>query len=441
MIYEFKKDRILVSQINLYLGKKIIIQGWLNSVNELNDVLIIELRDRSGSVSIIINNNNNTEIINNYKQGTILTIDGYVEQIQNNGIIFKDAKLKIDVPIRFTSPIDISKPIDHSIENLNEIVENRALNIRNTFEQTIFRINTNIEDLIRHYLKQHDFFEFHSPKILACASEGGTEIFKLDYFGKEATLAQSAQFYKQIMAQGFERVFEIGSTFRAEPKMSTRHLTDFMTLDVEMAFINNLNDVMNLLSSMLVYITENIWTTHGNALNIYKAKRPLLKQKFPIITLKQLHDLYLEKTGRDCRLETDPTPFEEEWICNYSAEHWGSEAVFITEFPASTMKFYQYRNDDNPEVIDRFDLIFKGVEICTGGRRENRYEKLIGQMKQLEINPDNYEYQYYLQALKFGAPAHGGFGLGLARLTQLIIGLESVKEAVLFVRDKDRLLP
>lgn len=441
MINEFKAQRILAGHAHQHIEKNITLHGWLHDKQLIDNNTIIELRDRSGLISILITDFADAKKINQICLGSILQVKGIVQKTPLGKIQLQSSSVIIDICVNEESPIELNKPIEHSAENLTQILENRIVNLRNPQEQTIFRINTAIEYGIRNFLIKNDFFEFHSPKILACASEGGTEIFKFDYFGREATLAQSAQFYKQIMAQGFERVFEIGSTFRAEPSISTRHMTDFMTLDVEMAFINDLSDIMGLLYSMLKDVSESIWQIYKNELEYQGASKPIFNDKFPVLTLEQLHNLCLKETGQDFRNEKDPTPFEEDWICKYSAQHWGSDAVFICEFPVSTMKFYQYRNQQNPKVIDRFDLIFKGVEISTGGRRENRYEKLLEQMKELGINSTDYEYSYYLQVFKYGAPAHGGFGLGLARLTQLLIGLKSVKEAVLFVRDKDRLLP
>lgn len=439
MIVEFINERILTDQVKFNLGKEVALAGWLHKKIDSKNLLI---RDRKGILKVNIENLSKTEIekINNIQPMSILIIKGIAtnqeEQIQLNA-----HQITIDVPVKYKSPIDIEEKIDHHPNNLNNILENRVLNIRNIPEQYIFKIQTAISDALRQYLKNNDFTEFYSPKLLACASEGGTEVFKVDYFGKQAILAQSAQFYKQIMVGAFERIFELGSTFRAEASISTRHMTDFLTLDVEMGFITDLSDIMKTLYNMLIYINESIWNTHSYELKKLGAIPSVLNPKMPIVTLEELHDLCYKHTGKDFRKEKDPNPFEEKWICDFSLKHWQSEAVFITEFPASEMKFYQHRNKKNPNTIDRFDLIFRGIEICTGGRRENNYEKLIEQMEQLGINPNDSTYSYYLQALKYGLPAHGGFGLGLARLNQQIIGLNSVKEAIIFCRDKNRLLP
>ncbi|MDO8452722.1 MAG: amino acid--tRNA ligase-related protein, partial [bacterium] len=270
---------------------------------------------------------------------------------------------------------------------------------------------------------------------------GGAEVFELDYFGKKATLAQSAQFYKQMLVGSLERVFEFGATYRAEPSMTTRHMTEFITLDVEMGFIEGLKDLTHLLSSLTNHTVETVWKERGAELEALGATKPVLKDELPEITLKDLHALYQKETGEDLSREKDPTPAQERFISEYSAKEWGSEAVFVTEFPASHMKFYHFQSETDPLVAERADLIFRGVEIVTTSRREHRYEKLVEQLKAMGGDPEHPGYKYFLQAFKYGMPSHGGFGLGLERLTQKIIGLNNVKEATLFPRDLNRLTP
>ena len=243
------------------------------------------------------------------------------------------------------------------------------------------------------------------------------------------------------MVGSFERVFEFGATYRAEPSMTSRHLTEFITVDVEMGFITGIEDVMTVINNMIVTTCDEVWKTCERELTALGAVRPVLTAKFPVVPMAHLHELCFQETGNDFRAEKDPNPFEERWICEYASKNWGSEAVFITEFPASDMKFYHYRNEQNHAVTDRFDLIFRGVEIITGSRREHRYEKLIEQLIAFGGDPENPGFKYYLQAFKFGMPPHGGFGLGLERLTQKIIGLHNVKEACVFPRDTGRLVP
>jgi nondiscriminating aspartyl-tRNA synthetase len=438
-----KSNRILSSQLSQYINQKINISGWLHKKRLLGNLMFIVLRDRHGLIQIVIENSQEIKKLDGLYQGTVLNITGTVRETKQSqfGIEIYNPDILVIVPITTPSPVEIDKPIDHRPEGLNNLFEFRVLNMRNLTENNIWKIQAEISDTIRLFLKSQNFIEFHSPKLLAGSTEGGAEVFKLDYFGKQATLAQSAQFYKQIMVGAYERVFEFGATYRAEPSMTSRHLTEFITLDVEMGFISGIQDIMSVINQMLIIACEEIWKTHERELKSLGATKPVLSQEFPVITLKELHELCFKETQNDFRTEKDPTPFEERWICEYTKQKLGSEAVFITEFPASEMKFYHFRNELNPEVTDRFDLIFRGVEIITGSQREHRYDKLIEQLKASNCNPETPGFKYYLQAFKFGMPPHGGFGLGLERLTQKIIGLNNVKEACIFPRDTGRLAP
>lgn len=437
------KNRVLSNDLKEHIGKKIKVAGWLHKKRELGGMVFLVIRDRAGLIQILVEKEEERKKVESLQIGSILIVEGNVvkEDRASTGAEIHEPEIVVEVPVDYPSPIEIDKSIPHTSETLDTLFEYRVLNMRNTTERGIWKIQTAIGDALRKYLNENDFTEFHSPKLLAEATEGGAEVFKLDYFGKQATLAQSAQFYKQIMVGSLERVFEFGATYRAEPSMTTRHMTEFITVDVEMGFIEDLEDLMNLLSGAINRAVKNVWENHESELLALKAEKPALKEKFPEITMKDLHELYFKETGEDARHEKDPTPAEERFISEYSKKNWGSEAVFITEFPASSMKFYHYRSEKNPEVAERADLIFRGVEIVTTSRREHRYDKLIEQLKSIGGDPDHPGYKYYLQAFKYGMPSHGGFGLGLERLTQTIIGLGNVKEATLFPRDINRLAP
>ena len=220
-------------------------------------------------------------------------------------------------------------------------------------------------------------------------------------------------------------------------------MTEYITVDVEMGFITSFRDVLNMFSGLISHVVDRVWETHTQELNALRAVKPVVTKNLPEITMKDLHELYFKEIGEDFRHEKDPAPAEERFISDYSAKNWGSEAVFITEFPATypIMKFYHYRNEENPDVCDRADLIFRGVEIMTASRREHRYESVIQQLIDFGGDPSNPAYKYFLDAFKYGMPSHGGCGLGLERLTQKIIGLNNVKEATLFPRDMNRITP
>lgn len=436
-------ERTLSSQLKNHVGKQVFLWGWLHKTRELGGMTFVILRDRHGLIQILDDKSEESKKLRGLQVGTVLKVEGKVaeEPRAQGGFELHNPKITVDVPVKYVSPIEIDKPIDHTPENLDTLFENRIINIRNVVERGIWKVQAAVGEAAREFLMTNDFTEFHSPKLLAEATEGGAEVFKLEYFGKQATLAQSAQFYKQIMVGSLERVFEIAPTYRAEPSMTTRHMTEFTTIDAEMGFIEGLQDVMTILNGLINNAVKKAWEKNQNELEALKAVKPTLAKEFPQITLKELHALYSKQTGEDTTSEKDPTPAEERWISEYSKKEWGSEAVYVTEFPASAMKFYHFRSENNPEVAERADLIFRGVEIVTTSRREHRFEKLVEQLKEMGGDPNHPGFKYFLQAFKHGMPSHGGFGLGLERLTQTIIGLANVKEATLFPRDMNRLSP
>ena len=438
------QKRILIDRLGEFVDQTVVIHGWLYKRRLLGSLNFLILRDRTGLVQILVEDKQEIEKLHGLQLGSILKVSGVVAKDERaiGGIEIHQPKLEVDLAVKEVMPIEIDKPISHKPEHLDTLFENRVVALRNIHEQAIFKVQAGLENIIREYLLSKDFTPIHRPKLLAESTEGGAEVFKLDYFGKEATLAQSAQFYKQIMVGVYERVFEIGSTYRAEPSTTTRHMSEYITVDVEMGFIDSFDDIKNLLSELMWEINESIWNKYKSDLDNLRAEKAIITKKIPELTLHQLHEAYYKQTGEDTRKEKDPTPAEERFASEYSLKEFGSEAVYITEFPTAEMKFYHHVNQENPEVCDRADLIFRGVEIVTLTQRENRYDVLVEQLEKL-VGADNQHpgFKYYLDSFKYGMPKHGGFGLGLERLTAKIIGLNNVKEATLFPRDMQRLAP
>ena len=436
-------ERVLTSDVAKHAGKAVLVRGWLHKKRLLGGLNFIVIRDRGGLVQMVVEDEAEVEKLRGMQIGTVLEVTGQVHEEPRapGGAEIRQPKLTVMVPVTDESPIEIDKPLSHKPENLDTLFENRVIGLRNLQEQAIFKVQAETEEAIRSYLRSQDFTEFNSPKLLPGATEGGAEVFKLDYFGKQATLAQSAQFYKQIMVGVFERVFEINPTYRAEPSATTRHMTEFITVDVEMGFIA-FPDLHNLLSKLINSVVDEVWKNSANQLKLWDAKKPVLPASFPVLTMAEIHEKYSGATETKTIGEKDLRPDEERWICEYAAKELGSEAVFVTEWPASEAKFYHKVDDKNPEFAERFDLLFRGVEIATGSMREHRYDVLIKQLKdQTGGSPDDDGFKYFLQAFKYGMPPHGGFGMGLERLVEKIIGLANIKEATLFPRDINRLAP
>jgi len=434
--------RTLTNDIAGHIGETVTIQGWLHKKRLLGGLNFITLRDRSGLAQTLIVDDE-LEKLRGLQIGTVLSLTGTVaaDERAPGGAELHDVKVEVLVPVTNESPIEIDKPLDHKSENLDTLLDNRVIGLRNLQEKAIFQIQATITKSIRAYFDERDFTEIHTPKLLAEATEGGAEVFKLDYFGKVATLAQSPQFYKQMMVGAFERLYEIAPVYRAEPSATTRHMTEYTSIDGEMGFIT-LQDLQDFLSGLLNAVVDAVWEKHETELKRWNASKPTLTEKIPEMGLEEIHEIYSKATGENSIGEKDMRPDEERWICEYSKKNLGSEAIFVTKWPASEMKFYHKVNEQDSKIADRVDLLFRGLEITTASMRENRYEVVVEQLKRLAGgDPNDPGFLPLLNAMKYGMPPHGGFGMGLERLTEKIIGLNNVKEATLFPRDINRLTP
>lgn len=436
--------RTLSKEVAKQISETVTIQGWLHKKRLLGGLTFINLRDRAGLVQVLIEDKKEVEKLRGLQIGTVLEITGKVHEEPRapGGAELHDPKLTVLTPVTDEPPIEIDKPIQHKAENLDTLFEYRTLGLRNLNEQTVFKVQAKVLESLRAFLIENDFTEMNTPKLLAEATEGGAEVFKVDYFGKTAILAQSAQFYKQMMVGVFERVFETNPTYRAEPSATTRHMSEYITIDVEMGFIE-FDDLLDFTSKLVNRIVDDVWSAYGEQIKKWNVQKPVLAAEIPRIPMAEVHELYA-KAHKNAELEAgDLSPDEEKWICEYAKKNLGSEAVFITEWPSNdkTFKFYHRKNAKNPELADRSDLLFRGVEIATVPMRENRYEVLLQQMKAAGLDPTHEGFKYYLQAFHYGLPPHGGFGMGLERLTEKLLNLNNVKEATLFPRDINRLTP
>lgn len=433
--------RILSSEVKDHIGQTVHIEGWLHKKRLLGGLTFINVRDRRGLVQVVIQDKNEVEKLRGLQIGTVLAVDGGVvaEPRAPGGAELHDAVLTIMVPVTEEPPIEIDKPLSHKPDNLDTLFDHRVLGLRNLQEAKIFKIRSDLLRYIRDYLYAQDFVEINTPKLVAGAAEGGAEVFKLDYFGQEATLAQSPQLYKQIMVGVFERVFEIAPAFRAELSATTRHVSEVTMLDVEIGFIDSQDDILKALQDLVYNILSRVYQEHTDDLKSLNAPELVLKPEFPRYSMKQIHQMYQTATGKDMSKEIDLTPDEEKWICDYAKKNDGSEAVFATDLPASKMKFYHMKGENDTALSA--DLLFRGIEISTAPQREHRLDDLVAQMKTAGVDPDSPGFAPYLAAFKHGLPAHGGFGFGIDRLVEKTIGLSNVKEAILFPRDINRLTP
>ncbi|MBP9738839.1 aspartate--tRNA(Asn) ligase [Candidatus Saccharibacteria bacterium] len=434
--------RTLSIEVKEHIGKQVTVSGWLHKKRLMGGLTFINLRDRRGLVQILVEDKTEVEKLRGLQIGTVLSITGTVFEDDRSpgGAELHEPTLEVITPVTDEPPIEIDKPISHKPEHLDTLFEYRVLNIRNLQEQKIFKIRASFTRYIREYLQEREFVEIDTPKLLAEPTEGGAEVFKLDYFGKTATLAQSPQFYKQIMVGAFERVFEIGHSYRAEPSATTRHLTELTMLDIEMGFVEGHDEVLGLVADMTKHVLKRMYEEHGADLKSLNAPElKLTDEKIPQFTIAEIHEMYTKATKSDVTDDKDLTPDEERWISDYARKQLGSDLVYATNFPKAAGKFYHKFNGDG--TVAWGDLLFRGLEIATVPLRENNYEKMLEQMKNAGLDTEHEGFKHYLQAFKYGLPVHGGCGYGIDRLVQKTIGLNNVKEATLFPRDLNRLTP
>lgn len=435
--------RTLTNEIAAHVGETITMQGWLHKKRLLGGLNFITLRDRRGIAQTKIDNKEEIEKLRGLQIGTVLSLTGTVvaDERAPGGAELHDVVVEVLVPVTEEPPIEIDKPIPHKSENLETLFDYRVLNIRNLQEQKIFKVRASLTRYLREYLQGNEFVEIDTPKLLAEATEGGAEVFKLDYFGKTATLAQSPQFYKQIMVGAFERVFEINHSYRAEPSATTRHLTELTMLDIEMGFVSGHDEVLDTVGDMTQTVLKRVYEEHADDLKSLNAPQLFLPEdgKVPRYTIAHIHELYTKATGTDTTAEKDLTPDEERWIADYARKNNGSDLVYAVDFPAEAGKFYHKFKDDG--TVAWGDLLFRGLEIATVPLRENNYDAMIAQMTAKDLDVSHDGFKHYLQAFKFGLPQHGGCGFGVDRLVQKTLGLGNVKEATLFPRDINRLTP
>lgn len=436
-------SRVLARDLKEKTGQQVVVQGWLHKKRLLGGLNFVVVRDRSGIVQVLIKDEAEAEKLRGLYIGTVVKVTGQVvdEPRAPGGAELHEPAVEVLVPVTEDPPIEIDKPLSHKPEHLETLFDTRVLGLRNLQEQKIFKIRANLLRYIREYLTAHEFIEIQTPKLLAGATEGGAEVFKLDYFGQEATLAQSPQLYKQILVGAFERVFEIAPAFRAEPSATTRHMSEVMMLDIEMGFVENHDEVLDMVGAMTIDVLRRAYQDHADDLKSLQAPDLIITDTVPKLTVAEIHELYSNAKGTDVRQEKDLLPDEERWICEYARRELGSDLVYAVKFPVEAMKFYHQVNPEDPSTVLWGDLLFRGLEIATVPLREYRYERLVEQMKKAGLDPEHPGYKYYLQAFKYGLPQHGGCGYGIDRLVEKTIGLNNVKEATLFPRDINRLTP
>ena len=427
--------RMMINELNNYINERVYVKGWVHRIRKLKAITFIILRDRTGLVQCVLNNN---EIhYSEIKLESVVEISGKVVEGKNNLNPFELAVESINILNNTIEelPIEINK--ENLEVNLDIMLNNRMLSIRHEKVNAIFKIQNIIVDGFREFLRREDFTEISTPKLVEEGAEGGTEVFKVQYFEREAYLAQSPQFYKQMMVgAGFERVFEVGHVYRAEEHNTNRHLNEYISMDLEMGFIEDEKDIMNLEEELLKFILAKVEEEGKRYLEILKAEVPIIKNKIPRIKFNEAIKI-LEREYDKTGLDGDMDPEGEKLIYKYAKEKLGCEFVFLTHYPRKKRPMYTM-SCGNTETHS-FDLLFRGIEITTGGQRIHDYNILLENIKYKGLNPEHYE--SYTSNFKYGMPPHGGLAIGLERITAKILGFENIREASLIPRDRTRLVP
>lgn len=427
-----------------HFNEDVEISGFVDNIRDLQWVQFVILRDKTGKVQITIEkseekNKEMVELISNLPLESTVKITGKVienEKVKLNGMEINPSSIVVTSTSALELPINIK---DKNSAEIDTRLDYRFLDLRNEYNANIFKIQSEMVRLMREFLYQKDFTEIHTPKLIGAASESGSEVFEVKYFDRKAYLAQSPQFYKQMaMAAGFEKIFEVGPVYRAENSNTNRHTTEFTGFDLEFSYINSVNDVMDLEEELLTYMLKNLNEKYGELIKeMYGIEVIVPTNKFPRIKLADLYEELEKRYGYTVpdSAKVDLTTEAEKLAYKFAKEEYNSEFIFVTDYPKDKRAFYHLRINDVPQG---YDLIWRGVEITTGAQREHRYDILKKQAEEKGLSKD---VEFYLDFFKYGCPPHGGFGIGVDRLTMLLLNLPSLKESMFLFRGPNRLNP
>lgn len=437
-------ERTLIADTVNNIDQAVQISGWVKTRRDHGKIIFIDLRDRSGVLQCVITPDaKNYEETKKLRPQWVVNFTGKIKARPEKLVNPEMTTGKVEMEVQEFAVLSEAQelPIDISSDEMNLHIETlldyRNLSIRNEKVGIIFKVYSEVLKSYAEYLRTQNFLEIKTPKLLSACTEGGAEFFKVKYFDREAYLAQSPQFYKQAAVGAFERVFEIGSVFRAEPHFTSRHINEFVGLDAEMGFINGPGDVMDALEETMKYVLKNVKEKCSDELKIYEAEIKI-PEKFPRIKFSEALEILKKEFGKEME-GNDIDPEGERLICEWAKKEKGSDFVFLTNYPWMIRPMYIMSDPENPKETFGFDLLYRGVEIASGGQRIHDHDQLVENMKKKKLDPD--DFKNYLEIFRYGIPPHGGWGLGSERIVQKILGLKSIKEAILFPRDVKRLTP
>ena len=438
---EIRKNTVDFADFGKHENEMVTIKGTVHNIRMMSDFAFVILRTARETVQCVY-----SEEFSSYrmppelKEECAVKVTGKVVAGEA-----KDGSKRYELQIHdieilshpaAISPVVITKKQVQC--DLNTNLDYRPVTLRNPRERAIFKIQEGIQRGFREFLTSRNFTEVHTPKINFAGAEGGTNVFKLDYFGKQVYLAQSPQLYKQALVGVYERVFEIAPVFRAEHHDTSRHLNEYISMDFEMGFIDSFEDIMNMETGALKYIMNLLKTEYANEVALLHADIPEITE-IPTIRFMDAKEVIMKQFKYQPTDMKDFDPAEEEMLGKYAKKKFNSDFIFVTHYPSQKRPFYTMDDPEDPEYTLSFDLLFRGLEITSGGQRVHDYNEQVEKMKRLGMDPEQFD--TYLMLHKYGAPPHGGLGIGLERLTMHLLGFKNVREAAMFPRDINRVTP
>lgn len=436
-------ERTYIKDAKKHIGEKISLSGFVETLRKQGGIAFLILRDTTGTVQTVIlkSNTESFAIIQDLSLESVVTLIGESKENSQapNGI-----EILVDtIEVLSKAEPELPIPVDEKGEgetNLDTRLDWRYLDLRKEKNALIFKVWTLMDQVYTNFLTEKGFIQIHSPKLMNTASESGAEVFEVNYFDRKAYLSQSPQFYKQMaMASGFEKVFEIGPVFRADPSFTSRHATEFTGYDLEASFIKDHHEVMDIEESVLVEIISQVKEKYGQQIkSVFKRDLPLAISPFPRITFSEAKKI-LKDLGIKSEKPADLTGDEEKGISQYALEKYGHEFLFLTDYPIEGRPFYHMRYKDKPDTTMSFDLLWNGLEVTTGAQREHRYDILKAQAAEKGLTDATIG--DYLNFFRYGCPPHGGFGAGPSRLVMKMLGIDNIREATYLYRGVKRLTP
>ena len=434
-------ERIRTIEAGSHVGECVRVQGWLHAVRRLGGISFLVIRDGWGTLQAVAGDEAAMRPLTTANAGTesVVAFEGMlVEAAQApGGVELRDIRVEVLVPVTEPPPVTLSKRELRA--NLTTLLDEAVVANRHPTRRTILRLGAGVMAGFRAVLTARGFTEIQTPKIVGSTTEGGANVFKLEYFGRPAYLAQSPQLYKQMMVGVFERVFEVGPVFRAEPHDTTRHINEYVSLDAELGFIESHFTVMALLRDVIAGIIATLAEGYAGELALLNVTLPEVPATIPHIHFAEALELIFRRHGVDVRGEPDLSPQDERWLGEWAREQYGSDFLFVTGYPMAARPFYTHPDPTRPGYSNSADLLFRGTELVTGGQRLHLYADYVAALERAGLP---YEpFRDYLEAFRYGMPPEGGFAIGLERLLMQLTGVPSIKLATLFPRDINRLVP